>query len=133
MQLKITRSQKKAGMISKEVVFVLNVKSELTEEEKFAVQEYGLGKEVIYNSESSRKHLDNAGSGGLLKAATSIAMHRLSLNITIDSLMQGQTIECKSLDEVLGAEDAIKEACANMKKYIDVASHFDGSSETIEI
>lgn len=132
MQLNITRSQKKAGMISKEIVFMLNVKSDLTEEEKFAVQEYGLGKLPIYNSEASRKHLDNAGSGGLLKAAASLAMHKMSLNITVDSLMQGQTVECKSLDEVLSAEEAVREACDNMKSYIRVAQGFDGSTETIE-
>ena len=132
MELKITRSQKKAGMISKEIVFILDVKSQLTEEEKFAVQEYGLGKMVIYNSESSRKHLDNIGGGGLLKAATSLAMSKMSLNISIDSLMQGKVVECKSLDEVMSAEEAIREACENMKSYIKVASHFDGSTETVE-
>ena len=132
MQLTITRSQKKAGMISKEIVFMLTVKSELSEEEKFAVQEYNLGKTVIYNSENSRKHLDNAGGGGLLKAATSLAMSKMSLNISISSLMQGQTVECKSLDEVLSAEDAIREACENMKQYIQVAANFNGSTETIE-
>jgi len=132
MQLTITRSQKKAGMISKEIVFMLTVKSELTEEEKFAVQEYNLGKMVIYNSENSRKHIDNIGSGGLLKAATSLAMSKMSLNISIGSLMRGQTLECKSLDEVLSAEDAIREACENMKQYIKVAANFNGSTETIE-
>lgn len=132
MRLNITRSQKKAGMISKEVVFCLNVRTDLTEEEKHAVREYGLGKEVIYNSEQAKKHLENTQTGGALKAWTSLAMAALSLKITIDSLMQGQTVECKSLDEVIGAEEAIRTACENMKQYIEVASQFNGESEVVE-
>ena len=54
MQLKVTRSQQKKGMMSKNVVFLLTARLHLTEEEKFAVDEYKLGDIVIYNSEQSR-------------------------------------------------------------------------------
>ena len=98
----------------------------------FLVKEYGHGKEVIYNSEASRKHLDKAQSGGLFAAAKGVAMAKLSLNISIDSLTRGHEVECKSLDEVLAAEDAVKEACQNMKTYLEVAQSFNGQKETFE-
>ena len=133
MRLTITRSQKKSGMISKEVVFCLHVRADLSEEEKHAIREYSLGKEVIYNSESSRKHLENSQSGGLMRAVTGLAMAKLSLNITIESLMSSQTVECKSLAEVIDAEEAIRNACENMKQYVEVAMRFNGDAEVIEI
>ena len=135
MKLKLKRYQKKAGMISKDVVFCLNARSEHSAEELFAISEYKLGKQVIYNSESSRKHLDagraSIEGGGLVKGLASLAMAKLSLNITIDSLKEGQTIECKSLDEVLGAEEAIREACENLRAYLQIAQAFDGKEEEI--
>lgn len=132
MQLDITRSQKKAGMVTKTVVFVLEVQSHLSQEETHLIKEYGLGKDVIYNSEGARKHLDNAASGGLMGAMKGLALASLSLRITIDSLISGHTIECKTLDEVLSAEDAVRDACANMKTYLEVAQKFDGTKESIE-
>ena len=135
LKLKLKRYQKKAGMISKDVVFCLDARSEHTSEELFAISEYKLGKQVIYNSESSRKHLAaskaSIDGGGLVKGITSLAMATLSLNITIDSLKDGQTIECKSLDEVLAAEEAIKEACENLRGYLQVAQAFNGQEEEI--
>lgn len=135
MKLKIKRYQKKAGMISKEVVFCLDVQSEHTTEELFAINEYKLGGQVIYNSEASQKHLNKTRasleSGGLLSGVASLAMAKLSLNITIDSLKKGQTIECKNLDEALAAEEAIKLACENLKGYLLIAQSFNGKVEEL--
>ena len=132
MQLEITRSQKKSGIVSKTVVFVLTVQSHLNQEEMHLVKEYGLGKDNIYDSEATRHHLEKAVSGGLFSAVKGMTMAALSLSITIDSLMNGHTIECKSLDEVQSAVEAVRQACENMKGYLEVAQKFDGSTETVE-
>ncbi len=63
----------------------------------------------------------------------SLAKAAMSLRITVDSLMQGQHIECKSLDEALAAIDALHTSCQNLVEYIKVASMFDGTSQTIDI
>ena len=63
----------------------------------------------------------------------SAAMAGLSLKVTIDSLSNGQHIECKDLDELLGAEGAIREACSNVKAYLGMAQMFDGREEVIAI
>lgn len=139
MRLKLTRSQKESGMISKSVVFILDARSELTSEEAAAVKKYRLGPQVIYNSEAASRHLDsaqgamNSGSaGGFLSGMASIAMARMKLNVTIDSLQKGHHIECKDLDELLGAEEALRSACETLKQYLDVARSFDGSEEVLE-
>ena len=68
----------------------------------------------------------------IVKGFVRLAMSKMSLNITIDSLVKGHHIEAKSLDELLGAEEAIKEACENTKGYLRVAATFDGKEEVIE-
>jgi hypothetical protein len=132
MHLTLKRSQHKEGMMGKKVIFVLDAHAVLTEEEAYNVREYGLGSDVIYNSDASKKHLDAGRSGGLVGSLTHLAMASMSLNITVTSLTQGQTIKCKTLDEVLGAEEALRSACQNLKGYLDAAATFDGTEETIE-
>lgn len=136
MQLTVRRSQRKAGMISKEVLFCLHAQIRLSNEERHAVDEYKLGKLTVYSSEKHREQaaksqaaLDGGKLFGGLMAAARTAM---SLRLTIDNLTMGQDVECKSLDEVLDAEEAIRQACENCKQYIAVAQAFDGSEETID-
>jgi hypothetical protein len=86
MQLKLSRSQRSAGILSKSVMFMLDARLDLTAEEASNVQKYKLGEEVIYNSAASRKHLEGAAEAALRETAGSFvsqlartAMHRLSL------------------------------------------------------
>lgn len=132
MRLTLKRGQKKEGMISKSVVFVLDARAQYTEEEKHAIREYGLGNQVIYNSEASKKHLEAAETSSGWGALARTAMHRLSLNVTVDSLGNGHSIDCKTLDEVMGAEEAIRQACETVKQYITLAQTFNGDAEVVE-
>ena len=59
-------------------------------------------------------------------------MMALSLRVTVDCLMTGQHVECKDLDELLGAEAAILDACKNLKAYLETAVTFDGREEVVE-
>lgn len=137
MQLKIRRSQKTKGMMSKNVMFCLDARAELTPEEAENVRKYKLGSMVIYNSAKSEKYLNAAAgasdtAGGTLKHMAALAMHRLSLNISIDSLCEGHHIECKDLDELLGAEEAVMQGCNLLKTYLETAQTFDGREEVID-
>lgn len=134
MRLKISRSQKTGGMISKKVIFVLNASADYSNEEQANIKKYAMGSQNIYSSEAARRHGANATdrSGGALKALASAAMAKIALSVTIDSLSQGHRIECQDLDELLGAEEAIREACTNLKGYLEIADSFDGREEVVE-
>lgn len=136
MQLKLVRSQKSAGMVSKSVMFCLDARADLTEEEKHLIDKYKLGKETIYDSVARQKRMAEAGAslagGGLLRGAVSAAMARLSLTVTVDSLCKGHHIEAKDLDELMGAEEALKVGCENLRAYLDIASTFDGREIVID-
>lgn len=138
MQLKIRRSQREGGIVSKNVIFCLDARMEFAPEEKQAITRYKLQNEVIYNSEASKRLLDKGtaqqdGSfAGNLKSLASVALAAMKLNITIAGLERGQHIECKSLDELLGAEEAIMTACRNLKGYLETAMTFDGREVLID-
>jgi len=139
MQLKLTRSQREGGVVSKSVIFCLDARIQLAPEEQTNVNRYKLGSQVIYNSEASKRHLDaqraalgTGTAGGIAKSFVSLAMAALNLNITINGLQRGQHIECKSLDELLGAEEALMEACQNLRAYLDTAASFDGREVLVE-
>lgn len=148
MQLKLKRSQRSAGMMGGKVLFTLDARADTSSDEQALVKKYSLGKLVVYDSEARKKHGDAAyanfdvaasGSGGAVRGLlanargiASAAMSALSLRITVDDLMSGQHIECKDLNELLGAEAAIVEACKALKSFLDTAVTFDGREEVID-
>jgi hypothetical protein len=115
----------------------LDARVDLLPEERSNVDKYRLGTQVLYNSAATEANLAKAAAGfaggGLLRGAVGLAMSRLSLSITVDSLTKGHHIECKDIDELLGAEEAIKSACDNIRTYIDLASTFDGREIVIDL
>ncbi len=140
MKLFLRRSQKSGGMLGGKVIFALDARIEPSADEGALIKKYKLGNEIVYSSENARKHAssaveqtDRGGVLGVAKGAMSLGMAMLSLTCTIDSLSRGQHIECKDLDELVGAEDAIRSACASAKGYLQLANSFDGREEVIEI
>lgn len=141
MQLKIQRSQRAGGVTGTVILFCLDVRAEYSPDERSNISKYRLGKEVIYNSQAARKHLETVdtqldrsqrGSTGerivsLAKGVGALALAKLHLNISIDSLGRGHHIECKDLNELMEAEEAVMTACRNLKAYLAVASTFNGS------
>ena len=148
MQLKLRRSQRQGGMLGGKVFFALDARVELSPDERALVSKYNLGGLSVYDSEARKRQTEaalegygaaaNTGAGlgrqllGAARGAARQAMAALSLRVTINSLMSGQHIECKDLDELLGAEEAIKQACESLKAYIMAAQTFDGREEVIE-
>jgi hypothetical protein len=146
MQLKLKRSQRAGGMLGGKIIFSLDARTDLSPDEKGLVSKYALGKLIVYDSEERKKHgeaayghFDEGASSGIgrslwksARGIASVAMMTLSLRVTVDGLMSGQHIECKDLDELLGAEAAILNACKNLKAYLETAQTFDGREEVVE-
>ncbi len=146
IQLRLKRSQRTAGVLSSKVVFALDARTDLSSHAQSLVQKYKLGPLVVYDSAARTKHTEMAGAhfldsnnapgvgrqlSGLARGLASAAIAAMSLRITVDSLASGHHIECKDLNELVGAEQAIVEACENIKGYLDVAETFDGREQVI--
>ncbi len=139
MQLRIQRSQRKGGVLGGKIYFALDVRAEYTAQERADINKYELGGEVIYNSQAAKKHLDamgqkldGGGLKGLASALGSLALAKMNLNITIASLAKGHHIECKDLGELAEAEEALVNACKNLRAFLKMAASFDGSEVVID-
>lgn len=145
--LKLKRSQRSS--LTGKVMFVLDARIELSSADVGLIRKYRLGDDVVYEStsrkqsmEASRKHLQmsepsKTGGAGktlfrLARAGISATAAALSLRITINSLMTGVHVECKSMGELMQAESAIIEAVTDVRDYLDVAETFDGREEILE-
>jgi len=146
IQLRLRRSQRTAGLISSKVVFALDARADLSAHARALAQKYRLGSLVVYDSQARTKYNEMSGShllasnaapsvgrqlSGLARGIASAAVAAMTLRITVDSLMAGHHIECKDLNELIGAEEAIVEACENIKGYLEVAETFDGREQVI--
>ena len=104
------------------------------------MRKYKLGDYVVYNSENSKKHmaavsdaLSTRSLGGLVKGYAHLAMLKLSLNITLKKLVDGTHIECKDMDELVGAQAAIESAAERAKSFLDIAETFDGREVVLDL
>lgn len=146
MQLKLQRSQRAGGLTGSTIHFCLDVRADYTPEERTNINRYKLGGQVIYNSRAAKRHFETAEAhldrsqegtvgnrvAGLARGAFSMALANMQLSISIASLGRGHHIECKDLEELLESEDAVRNACKNLTRYLEVASTFDGSEVVIE-
>ncbi len=140
MKLYLRRSQREGGLLGGKVVFGLSARIDPSAEESMLIKRYKLGKLICYSSETHQKHAQNAQESltsgtisGLAKGLARVGMAALSLRCTIDSLVNGQSIECQDLIELLGAEEAIVQACNNAKAFLATAETFDGREVVIEV
>ncbi len=146
MQLKLQRSQRFGGVLGKTPIFCLDVRADYSPEERHNIGRYRIGGEIIYSSQAAQRHFERMGAqlertqqgstgermAGLARGAFSLALAKMSLNISIDSLGKGHHIECKDLAELIEAEETVRTACKNVTQYLDIAASFDGSETVIE-
>jgi len=115
MRLRIIKGQNK-GMLGG-VSFQVQAQVELSDEERNLIQHYKLEKEVVL----SKKLIGFWGQP-----------LDVSVSVTVQKLMQGDTYKCKDLNEVIGYRDSLMEACKTLKGYLEVARSF-GGEEVVEI
>ncbi|MEI9899154.1 MAG: hypothetical protein WDN31_02415 [Hyphomicrobium sp.] len=109
------------------VIFTLEVRADLSDEERASIRKYKLGDTELYASHE----LIDRGSG-LIGAATRFAHKAMTINVSVSDLENGKRIEIKDIVEMLAIEEHIKEAAATFKAVLEAASHF-GGEEVVEI
>jgi hypothetical protein len=131
MQLKIRRSQKSG--LTGTPIFILDVMAELDAAEKELVAKYRLNKLIVYQSDAAAANRDRV-IGGQMAAIGNVMLDKLTKRaFSLGDLANGQHIECKDLNEVMGAEAQVHAACQNIRSYLEVAKSFDGSEHILEV
>ena len=119
MNLLLHRDQRSSLM--GKPIFQLDVRAEIFQEELDSIKHYRLGDTVLY----TKAEIVDRGSG-LLGLASRMAFHAMNISVSVNDLVQGKRIECKSILEMLAVEDQIKEAALTFKQVLNAASHFGG-------
>jgi hypothetical protein len=124
MELLLSKSQKSGMMGMGAIVFILNIKTKLTDEEQALVKKYKMGKEVVY--EKLPVGAAVAGMGGIAGALTAITAKALKLVFTVDDLVKGRTIECKDILDMIAAEQQIRDAADGLWGILQASKNFEG-------
>lgn len=127
MKLLLRRDQKSGMLGMGKIIFLLDVRAELTDEEKESIKKYKLGDTMVYE----RDKVINPGSG-LLGLASRVAFKMINLTISVDDLSKGKQVECKDIVEMLAVEAQIKEAAQTFKNVLDAAATF-GGEEVVQL
>ena len=124
MKLRLNKSQRSSGVMSKKVMFSLGAQVDLTAQEAEYVKKYKMGREVIYNKDRiNQKAALPSTVGGLVRDISAMTMN---INLTVDDLVKGRTIECKDIVEMIDAEESVKSACQGMKNLLEACAGFEG-------
>lgn len=124
MKLLLRRDQR-AGMLGK-VIFTLDVRADISAEERAAITKYKLGDAELYASH------EISGGSGLLGVASRLAYKAMTISVSVKDLAGGKRIECKDIVEMLAVEDQIREAARTFAQVLAAAAHF-GGEEVVEL
>lgn len=137
MKLLLRRNQK-SGLMGK-VTFTLDVRAQLTEEEKAHIRKYKFADTILYQRDGLKDTGPVQQSSvwkalwGFLRIIGAIFKHRvLNLTVQVKDLENGKHIEVKSVVEMLAVEGQLREAAQNFKNILAAAAHF-GGEEIIDI
>jgi hypothetical protein len=127
MKLLLRRNQRTA-ILGNKMVFTLEVRADLTAEEKADIFKYKLGDTVLYE----KMTMGPDRGYGLLGLASRVAFRAANISVSVADLAGGKKVECKDIVEMIAVIDQIKEAAEVFKAVLDAASHF-GGEEVLEL
>lgn len=120
MKLLLRRDQRSA-IIGSKPVFVLEVRAELSAEERESIKKYKLGDAILYEKRPMKE-----GSNEYAQLGHALAWRFANLTVQVNDLANGRKIECKDILEMLGVEEQLKQAAQTFKAILDAASNFGG-------
>ena len=126
MKLLIRRDQKSSLMGGK-ITFTMDVRADLSDEERVNIKKYKLGETMLYESHAT---LDRGS--GLLGLASRLAHKALTISVSVNDLASGKHIEFKDIMEMIAVEECIKDATRNFMDVLRAAANF-GGEEVLEI
>jgi hypothetical protein len=126
MKLLVRRDQR-SGLLGK-IIFQLDVRAELADDERQNITKYKLGKEMLY----VKNEMPNVDAGTLKGFGKLMVAHALNITVSVNDLVNGKRIECKDILEMLAAEEQIREAARNFNAALAAAARF-GGEEVVDL
>jgi len=126
MKLIFERKQETAGMLGHKQRFSVRFRAEISKQENDAIHKYRLSNEVLYQSH------DVTGGSGVVGVVSRAYLRSQVKSLSVRDLVNGKTIACDDLGEMLDVEGQVLEAAKNLKTYLEIAVTF-GGRQVIEI
>src|SRR5665213_275079 len=104
------------------VIFTLEVRADLSEEERNAISKYKLGDTVLYEKNT----MVDPGAG-LLGLASRVAFRAMNMSVSVKDLTGGKKLECKDIVEMLAGEEQVREAGKTFNAVLNAARHCGGA------
>lgn len=122
----LLRREQRAALIGSKVVFMLDVRADISAAEQDLIRKYKLGDTKLYASH------EITGGSGLLGVASRLAYKAVTLTVNVNDLANGKRVECKDIVEMLAIEEHIREAGLTFGQVLHAAANF-GGEEVVEI
>ena len=120
MKVLVQRSQR-AALLGGKPVFTLVIRADLDKEEREAISKYEMSGTQLF---SSLEMIDKGS--GLMGLASRLAFKAVNTTVYVKDLLNGKTIECRDILEMLAIEEQIRIAAQNFKAMLDAARTFGG-------
>lgn len=124
MELLLSKSQEKGMLGMGAVSFVLDVKTRLSPEETDLIKRYKMGDLVIYEKVPVSEMVKH--TGGLTTGLLAVASKVLKLQFKVSDLVNGRTVKCKDIGEMISAHEQITQAADNFYNLLMAAKNFEG-------
>ncbi len=135
MKLKLRRNQQSGitGKVSFKLFFIVDLDSD----EAAALKKYKFGKQIVYETPKGAAALEGlktaSSVGGIGRGiAATIAAKAFDHILSVNDMIDGKEIICKDIDEMIAAEEQIKDACQTLSRILYMCQHFEGE-EIIDI
>lgn len=123
MKLILNKSQQAKGLTGSKIVYTLDIKADLTEDELNNIARYKMANEVLYSD------AEGDVTESIWKSLKVIAT---STVIRVSDLTNGKAIQCDSFMEIMAVQQQVKTACSNLKSLLEAMANFEGE-EILEI
>lgn len=127
MKLLLRRNQRSGGLLGGKTVFALEVRADVSPDERENINKYRLAETVLYERDTMTD-----GGSGLLGLASRMAFKAMNITVNVRDLIDGKKIECKDVVEMLAVEEQIREAGKTFGQVLRAAAQF-GGEEVVEI
>ncbi len=124
MELQLSKSQKKGMLGLGSITFILDIKTKLTGDEQELVTKYKMGDLIVYEKVPISEMVGSMG--GVAIMFTAIASKVLKLQFKVKDLVNGRTIECKDIGEMISAHEQIESAAESFYHLLMAAKNFEG-------
>jgi hypothetical protein len=121
MKLLLRRDQRKAGMLGDRAMFVLEVRAQLSDEERAAIKRASLTDNILF------QRFAHPPAGDTLNDKwDNFRLEAMNVEIRVGELVDGRRFECRSIREMMSAEKSIRKAGELFAMVLWRAMHFDG-------